>query len=66
MHICLSDVHGVCHCVSTLRMVDASLQVYLHVYLITQVCTTEHSYSFGNCSLFSCYMLKLIKCDVIV
>ena len=28
---------SVCHCVSTFKMVDTSLQVYLHVYLITQV-----------------------------
>ena len=62
VYMCIS----VCHCVSTFRMVDASLQVYLHVYLITQVHTIEHSYSFGNCSLFSCYMLQLTQSDVIV
>ena len=28
---------SVCHCVSTFKMVDTSLQVYVHVYLITQV-----------------------------
>ena len=36
----------VCHCVSTFRMVDVSLQVYLHVYLITQVRILEHRSSF--------------------
>ena len=43
VHVCVSDVHGVCHCVSTFRMVDTSLQVYLHVYLITQVQQNTHT-----------------------
>ena len=45
VYMCIS----VCHCVSTFIMVDTSLQVYLHVSVITQI--QNNTQSFGSCSL---------------
>ena len=56
---------SVCHCISTFRMVDTSLQVYLHVYLITQVQNNTHSV-LTIARYFSCYMLQLTQCDVLI
>ena len=47
-------------------MVDTSpyIQLYLHVYLITQVQTTHTVLAIVR--YFSCYMLQLTQCDVTV
>ena len=45
-------------------MVDTSLQVYLHVYLITQVQNNTHTVL--EIARYSCYKLQLTQCDVIV
>ena len=50
-------------CVSTFRMVDTNLQVYLHVSVITQVQNNTHTV-LAIAKFFSCYMLQLTQCDV--
>ena len=56
-YMCIS----VCHCVSALRMVDTSLQVYL----ITRVQNNVHTV-LEIAGYFSCYMLQLTQCDVVI
>ena len=54
---------SVCHCVSTFKMVDTSLQVYVHLYLITQVQKKNTHAVLEIVRYISCYMLQS---DVIV
>ena len=54
---------SVCHCVSTFKMVDTSLQVYVHVYLITQVPKRNTHAVLEIVRYISSYMLQS---DVIV